>query len=131
MPFSISTVTLRYGEDDMSDVNSCISMALYYIDLFLPEAVLVIGSPLNFFFFASHFVQNPFQFLKINFKDIQNCKNSLFIIKLEQIINLRKLKALLAKIFKYNRWQLVFEHFQYSCILTSQVSPQYCVRQNY
>ena len=26
LPFSISTVTLRYGEDDMSDLYSCISM---------------------------------------------------------------------------------------------------------
>ena len=102
-------------------------MAQYYIDLFLPEAVLVIGSPLNFFFFASHFVQNPFQFLKINFKDIQNCKNSLFIIKLEQIINLRKLKALLAKLNRFSSTiddNVVFVHFQYSCILTLQVSPQ-------
>jgi len=109
-------------------------MALYYIDLFLPEAVLVIGSPLNFFFFATIFVQNPFQFSKINFTDIQNFKHSLFIIKLEQIINVRKLKALLAK---SNRLlstiddNVVFAHFQYSCILTLQVSPQYCVRKNY
>ena len=26
LPFSILTVTLRYGEDDMSDLYSCISM---------------------------------------------------------------------------------------------------------
>ena len=77
----------------MSDLYSCISMALYYIDLFLPEAVLVIGSPLNFFFFATLFVQNPFQFSKIDFTDIQNCKHSLFIIKLEQIIIPRQLKV--------------------------------------
>ena len=28
VPFSISTVTLRYGEDDISDLNSCMSMFL-------------------------------------------------------------------------------------------------------
>ena len=31
LPFSISTVTLRYGEDDMSDLYSCISMAVFLL----------------------------------------------------------------------------------------------------
>ena len=30
LPFSISTVTLRYGEDDMSNLYSCISMCATY-----------------------------------------------------------------------------------------------------